>query len=125
VGDDAGAAYATALEAARAVMANLDEVNRHRAGEGKPEIRCGIGLHVGDVQYGNIGARDRLDFKVIGRAVNEASRVESLCRVLERRLLATAPFAGHLGNADLISLGFHVLRGVREPQEIFGLGEPG
>jgi adenylate cyclase len=93
VGDDATVACAKALEAARAVMTNLDEVNRHRGAQGRPEIRCGIGLHVGDVQYGNIGARDRLDFAVIGRAVNEASRVESLCRVLERRLLATAPFA--------------------------------
>ncbi|MSP84049.1 MAG: adenylate/guanylate cyclase domain-containing protein [Alphaproteobacteria bacterium] len=68
-----------------------------------------------------IGALARLDFTVVGRAVNEASRVEALCRVLARPLLATAPFAQALGGRGLVSLGFHALRGVREPQEIFGV----
>lgn len=121
IGDDPGRACATALEAARGMLDGLAAVNLVRAEAGAPAIRCGIGLHVGDVQYGNIGARDRLDFTVIGRAVNEASRVESLCKVLDRPLLATAPFAKLCAVPGLTSLGFHGLRGVRQPQEIFGI----
>ncbi len=121
IGDDASAACNTALDAAFGILDGLDAVNAERARAGQPEIRCGVGLHVGDVQYGNIGARDRLDFTVIGRAVNEASRVESLCKVLDRRVLATAPFARLAENPALFSVGFHALRGVREPREIFGV----
>ena len=121
VGDDPRHACATALEAARGMFDGLAELNARRASLDQPAIRCGIGLHVGDVQYGNVGAHNRLDFTVVGRAVNEASRVESLCKVLDRPLLATAPFARLAADSRLVSLGFHALRGLREPHEIFGL----
>ncbi len=111
-----------ALSAARRALRRLASENVERTGEGQPEIRCGIGLHAGEVRYGNIGARERLDFTVIGPAVNEASRMEALCKVLDRPLLASAAFAEAHGHEGLVSLGFHALRGVREPKEIFAPG---
>jgi adenylate cyclase len=113
-----------ALQAGCAALDKLAEMNAKRAAQGMPTIRVGVGLHLGDVQYGNIGARERLDFTVIGPAVNEASRVERLTRVLERPLLATAAFARAAAGCPLVSLGFHVLRGVAEPREIFALAAP-
>ena len=113
-----------ALTAARRALRRLASENDERTGEGQPEIRCGIGLHAGEVRYGNIGARERLDFMVIGPAVNEAARVEALCKVLDRPLLASAAFAEAHEADGLVSLGFHGLRGVREPKEIFALRGP-
>ena len=110
-----------ALAAAVEGLDGLARLNARRIAAGQPEIRAGIGLHLGDVQYGNVGARDRLDFTVIGPAVNEASRVEALCKVMRRPLLASAAFAEAQCGTELVSLGFHALRGVSEPQEIFGL----
>lgn len=109
------------LDAALEALAALEEENRERAAHGAERISCGIGLHLGDVQFGNIGARDRLDFTVVGRAVNEVSRVEALCKALYRPLLTSAPFAAALGDGRLASLGFQPLRGLAQPQEIFGL----
>jgi adenylate cyclase len=119
--DDPADACRRALAAANEAMAALAKVSVERKAQGLPEIEIGVGLHLGLVQFGNIGARERLDFTVIGPAVNEASRVEALCKVLRRPLLATAAFAEAAGAASMVSLGFHALRGVAEPQEIFGL----
>ena len=110
-----------ALAAAVEGLDGLSKLNARRRADGQPEIRIGIGLHLGNVQYGNVGARDRLDFTVIGPAVNEASRVETLCKAMQRPLLASAAFAEAQSSTELVSLGFHALRGVAEPQEIFGL----
>jgi len=84
----------------------------------------GLALHLGEVLYGNIGASERLDFTVVGPAVNEASRIQALCRPLERNVLISDAFrrAAGDGTCKLESLGFHALRGVREPQELFTLG---
>jgi adenylate cyclase len=68
--------------------------------------------------YGNIGAAQRLDFTVIGPAVNEVCRVEALCKDLATPLLMTAAFAAACRRPDVVSLGAHALRGVKEPQEI-------
>ena len=76
---------------------------------------------MGKVVFGNIGARDRLDFTVIGRAVNEVARVESQTKILDRPLLASAAFAAEVRDCPLISVGFHALRGVQQPQELFAL----
>jgi len=121
VDGDARAACATALAAVLEGQEALMRANRRRRAEGEPEIACGLSLHVGDVQYGNIGAHDRLDFTVIGAAVNEASRVEQLCKALGRPVLITSAFAALAPPHRLVSLGVHALRGVREPQEIFTL----
>ena len=76
--------------------------------------------------YGNIGARDRLDFTVVGPAVNEASRIEAMCRGLEQNLVISSAFAeAAKGSTDrLVSLGRYALRGVRKPQELFTLDVP-
>lgn len=88
--------------------------------DGEP-LRFGIALHLGEVSYGNIGGRSRLDFTVIGAAVNEASRVEALCKELGCDILVTADFAAACPDAPLRSLGRHPLRGVAEPAELFTL----
>ena len=69
--------------------------------------------------FGNIGSRDRLDFTVIGPAVNEVTRVEPLTKVLGHSLLMSSDFANLPSGLKVKSLGFHVLRGVRTPREIF------
>ena len=78
-------------------------------------------LHIGEVLYGNVGATDRLDFTVIGPAVNEVARIEALCEPLRNAVLVSAEFAAALGNTGdrLISLGHQRLRGVRQAKEIF------
>ena len=81
-------------------------------------LRTGIALHEGDVFFGNVGAPERLDFTVIGRAVNEASRIESLCKELGRPILATEPVARRL-SGEMDHLGDHPLRGVAKPVSIF------
>ncbi len=110
------AAGSAALEA----FANLAEVNRTRAAAGLRTIRIGITLHVGRVIYGNIGASSRLDFTVIGPAVNLVSRMQTLCRRFEKAMLFSAEFVRQSG-IPALSLGRHELRGVSEPQEVFAL----
>ncbi|MDB4992864.1 MAG: Adenylate cyclase [Myxococcaceae bacterium] len=88
-----------------------------------PEVPIGVGvaLHVGEVMYGNVGAPGRLDFTVIGAAVNEVCRVEALSKDLKVPLLVTASFAEACADERLVSLGRHALRGVREEQAILTL----
>jgi adenylate cyclase len=89
------------------------------AGRARP-LGFGIGLHLGDVLYGNIGTPTRIEFTVIGAAANEAARIESLCKTLESNLLISERVARHLGG-PLRSLGRHALRGVGTPIELFTL----
>jgi adenylate cyclase len=111
-----------AIEAAREAMHTLDGINRARAEAGKPIAEVDLALHIGEVLYGNVGAADRLDFTVIGPAVNEAARIETLCEPLGRKVLVSAEFAAAAGNCNgLQPLGHHRLRGVREPRAIYGL----
>ncbi|MGA8582911.1 MAG: adenylate/guanylate cyclase domain-containing protein [Roseiarcus sp.] len=112
-----------ALDAAIEAMRNIDEMNKARAAAGIPVASVDLALHLGEVLYGNVGATDRLDFTVIGPAVNEVARIEALCEPLGRPVLVSAEFvAGVMGADDrLESLGRHALRGIREPKEIFAL----
>jgi adenylate cyclase len=74
------------------------------------------------VLYGNVGAADRLDFTVIGPAVNEVARIETLCEPLGRSVLVSAELAAAIGqDGRLVPLGRHTLRGVREARAIYGL----
>jgi adenylate cyclase len=74
------------------------------------------------VLYGNVGAVDRLDFTVIGPAVNEVARIEALCEPLGRKVLVSAELAAAVGaSRRLEPLGSHRLRGVREPRDIYAL----
>jgi adenylate cyclase len=112
-----------ALDAAIEAMANIDALNSARAVAGVPVAAVDLALHLGEVLYGNVGAIDRLDFTVVGPAINEVARIEALCEPLARAVLASAEFVGAImdGENRLESLGRHVLRGVREPKEIFAL----
>ena len=112
-----GTACCQAVHAAIGAVRAIAALNRKRP----VPLKLAIGLHLGDVVYGNIGAADRLDFTVIGRAVNEAARIEGLCRSLGKQVLVSASFAGSCTCEPLVSLGLHRLRGVLEPQEIFAL----
>jgi len=114
------AACAAALEAAAAGNAELAALNGRRVARGLPELRHGIGLHVGEVMYGNIGADRRLDFTVIGQAVNLASRIESLCGKLGRHTLASADLAALAGGA-LSPVGTFELKGLPGSHVVYGL----
>src|SRR5262249_56673724 len=100
---------------------SLDALNATRAAAGAPAVAVDLALHLGEVLYGNVGATDRLDFTVIGPAVNEVARIETLCEPLGRKVLLSAEFAAAAGGCDgrLKSLGHHDLRGVKEATEIF------
>jgi adenylate cyclase len=80
-------------------------------------------LHVGQVVYGNIGSPDRLDFTVLGPTVNLVSRLEGLAKELDQPLLCSAAFAAAL-DVPLASLGRFALKGVTEPEEVFGPAAP-
>jgi adenylate cyclase len=112
-----------ALDAAAETMQGLAALNTVRVAAGEPEVAVDLALHVGEVLYGNVGAADRLDFTVVGPAVNEVARIEALCEPLERALLISDEFAAALKDGDnrLVSLGHYHLRGVREAKEIFAL----
>jgi adenylate cyclase len=114
------AACAAALTAAISANAELDALNVRRVARGLPELAHGIGLHVGEVQYGNIGAERRLDFTVIGQAVNLASRIESLCGKLGRRTLASSELAA-LAGGELSPVGSFELKGLPGSQVVYGL----
>ncbi len=116
-----GAACRAALEAAQDAFARVEEVNRRRRQEGCPEIHFGVGLNAGRVAYGNVGSPERLDFTVIGPAVNRAARLESLTKDLGVPLLMTGTFAAMLGRPTR-SLGPQRMRGLADPVEVFALG---
>lgn len=113
-------ACAAALAAARAAIRRNRQVND--AQPGTPRLDLDVALHLGEVFYGNIGAASRLEFTVIGPAVNEAARLESFCGTLERPLLMSESFARHCATPTM-SLGRFALRGVSGAREIFTLSE--
>jgi adenylate cyclase len=109
-----------ALDAARDARQRIDALNKRRQEAGDPPIRYGLALHVGDVLYGNIGVPQRLEFTVIGKAANEAARLEGMCKELEEPILISSAFP-RCFPGEMRSLGTHSLRGVSEPQEVFAL----
>ena len=114
-----------ALDAAAEAMKALDTLNAARRAAGKPTATVDLALHLGEVLYGNVGAVDRLDFTVIGPAVNEVSRIELLCEPLGRTVLVSAELAAASGDPGRLDpLGPQTLRGVREPQDIYALRLP-
>ena len=115
-----GSACRAALDAALDAFARVEETNRRRRLEGCPEIHFGVGLNAGKVTYGNVGSPERLDFTVIGPAVNRAARLESLTKELGVPLLMTGTFAATLGRPAR-SLGSHHTRGIEDPVEVFAL----
>ena len=123
-----GASETDACEAALAAWLDARErcaaLPRRAIGSTHPYLA----LHAGEVLYGNIGGRARLDFTVLGPAVNEAARIAALCRQLDRTLIMSEAFAElcpQPRQSSLVALGRHTLRGVARPQMLYGLEESG
>lgn len=109
-----------ALSAAIAVREGIVALNKRRQADGKPASDMYLGLHVGQVFYGNVGSRERLDFTVIGPAVNEVSRIAAMCRSVDQPVLMSSAFADvDAIKRRLVSVGRYALRGVSHPQELF------
>jgi adenylate cyclase len=109
-----------ALRAVTAARLGMARLNDERQAQGLPPLPFGAALHIGEMLWGNIGAADRLDFTAIGSAVNLVSRLEGLCRPLEKTVLVSGAFAAQT-QAPLIPLGTHVLRGIAAPCAVFTL----
>jgi adenylate cyclase len=118
-GDDAGEVCETALSAAQMAVQDMRRLNRRRGREGKPPLDFGLALHLGDVMYGNIGASNRLDFTVIGPAVNLAARLQTLAGETDHQLVASAAFAKLCPAGSMTSIGRFPLKGIAEAQEAF------
>ncbi|SEK82099.1 adenylate/guanylate cyclase domain-containing protein [Xaviernesmea oryzae] len=113
-----------ALKAEHILRDKIEALNARRAADGKPTTEVYLGLHTGDVFYGNIGSANRLDFTVIGPAVNEVARIASLCRVVDRSVVMSSPFVASAPppvDREVVSLGRYALRGVKAAQELFTL----
>jgi adenylate cyclase len=113
-----------ALRAEFRFRRNMNALNARRAGEGRPTTTAYVGLHVGEVFYGNIGSEDRLDFTVVGPAVNEVSRIASMCASVDRELLMSSAFGNGLdaaGRKYLVSTGRFALRGIGRAQDLYTL----
>lgn len=114
---DEASACKRALAAARAALDAVDAQTGDEADT--PKFEIGIGLHLGEAAYGNVGSGQRLDFTVIGRDVNIASRIDSLSSTLGERLLVSERFAETAGHASLRDLGMFDLKGVSDPQRVY------
>jgi len=120
--DDPAEACRLALQAEAELRQRLIALNQRRGEQSQPVASIYLGLHIGDVFYGNIGSRDRLDFTVIGPAVNEVSRIASMCRSVERYVLMSSGFVATLPPSErhnLVSVGRYALRGINRAQELF------
>lgn len=114
-------ACADLLQAISEGRQRIGALNAQLVESGKPALRYGVGVHVGDVMYGNIGSRKRLDFTAIGPAVNVASRLEELTKVIKRPVLLSFDFVKILGSSkEFADLGSHSLRGLERPVSVFG-----
>jgi adenylate cyclase len=123
-GDDMAVARRAALRAEHRFRLNMNVLNARRSAAGRPVTSAYVGLHVGEVFYGNIGSEDRLDFTVVGPAVNEVSRIASMCSSVDRELLASWEFRNGLdatGRRYLVSTGRYALRGIGRAQDLYTL----
>jgi adenylate cyclase len=122
--EDTMLAKRAALRAEHRFRRNMTSLNTRRGGDGRPTTSAYVGLHVGEVLYGNIGSEDRLDFTVVGPAVNEVSRIASMCRSVDRELLVSSDFCAGLDATQwgyLISTGRFALRGIGRAQDLYTL----
>ncbi len=125
-GDESNACE-RALDAAAKARRRLDALNDRRRAAGLPVSDAHVALHIGELLYGNVGSPRRLDFTVLGAAVNEAARIEALCGSLDQRVIVSSAFAqaaGAAARSRLVSLGRYAMKGVARPQELYTL-DPG
>ncbi|MFO1121849.1 MAG: adenylate/guanylate cyclase domain-containing protein [Hyphomicrobiales bacterium] len=107
-----------ALAAVRNGVSRMSDLNRERLAKGLWQIDYGIGLHVGNVIFGNVGLADRLTFSTFGAAVNEVQRLESLSKKQSSKVIASEAFVGYCGGKWKL-LGTEKLRGFEQPIKIF------
>lgn len=120
------ATCARALTAVAGIQAACDRVSKDRAASGRPALLTDIALHFGAISYGNVGSQRRLDFTVVGPAVNEAARIEALCKQIGETALASSSFVAAAGRpAAFRSVGEHELPGVATPRTLYALARPG
>ena len=124
--DETALACKRALDAAAKQRHRISALNVRRLAAGLPVTDTHLALHVGELLYGNLGSPRRLDFTVLGPAVNEAARIEALCGSLEQTVIVSSAFAEAAGESRclLVSLGRYAMKGVARPQELFTL-DPG
>ena len=120
--NDPKSACNAALDAAIDAQSTLASLNHLRRRHGQPEIKFGVGLNVGEVVYGNVGAPDRLDFTVMGPAVNRTARLESLTKEFECNILFSKAFS-ELIDTPSEYLGLHPMKGIAEPQPVYAVCE--
>ena len=116
-----GEACERALDAAESARTSMAQLNGERSAAGRPVTGFTLALHEGEVLYGNVGSQERLDFTVVGPAVNEVARIQAMSRSLDQPTLVSASFAAACADRRkrLVSLGRYALRGVERPQELF------
>ena len=126
--DDRSEQATLALRSARQAMRVVEEKLEKSLPEDGPAIDMGIALHIGEVTYGNIGSHDRLDFTVIGPAVNLASRMEGLCKATGNKIILSREFVRALANdgdslpQNIVAIGSHRFDGIEARQEIYAAG---
>ena len=123
-GEEPAESCSAALKAERLLRQKLAVLNAAREVDRRPTTDVYIGLHIGDVFYDNIGSQDRLDFTVIGPAVNEVSRIASICRSVDLNVLMSSDFEAAIPEAErnvLACIGRYALRGVKRPQLLYTL----
>ena len=122
---DRARACAASLDAAQEAREAVAALNARRLAEGLPTTDMYLGLHLGVVFYGNIGSKERLDFTVVGPAVNEVARIAAMCRSVDQPILMSSAFAASVDGdrRRLASVGRYALRGVGKPQELFTLDD--
>ncbi len=120
---DRARACAAALDAAKEAREAVAALNARRFAEGLPATDMYLGLHLGVVFYGNIGSKERLDFTVVGPAVNEVARIAAMCRSVDQPILFSSAFTASVAEdrRRFASVGRFALRGVGKPQELFTL----
>jgi adenylate cyclase len=120
-GDGRDAACARAVAAARRAFAEVERLNETRSASRSPLLRFGLGMHVGELLFGNIGTPERLQFTAVGPAVNCAARLEELSKRLDRPAIASGAFAERVVDATWSDLGAHGLRGLAQPLSVAAL----
>ena len=122
--EDLSDACTCAIKAEKLMRKRLTGLNPRRAEAGLPITSAYLALNVGEVFYGNVGSEERLDFTVVGPAVNETSRIVTMCRSIDRDLLVSSAFieaAKPPFRSRFVSVGRYALRGVGRAQELYTL----